>query len=319
MDNINNEDVSIGKQIVKDYYEGAVLGKGAFGTALLCRKTTENNNKYVIKMINLSETKDNVKKEKLFNMLRNEIFILDILRNDCEKYIMCYIKTIIESPVVYVVCEYLDNYLPLNQLVKQDNSIPNLATICNDLLLGLQKLHSLNIFHRDIKPENIMYHVDTFNIKYIDFGLSVIFIDNITSQQTSKIIGTPSYMDPKLSDASKLSVKILRNADYFSLGMTFIALFGKGQKLYNIVGEKVKDRNEIYDFYSDINNHMKDIRVDSTIGEIDRQVNAYSIENSLQYKPIIELLNMNDKIGGKKTITRRKHSIKYRNQSRKQY
>jgi hypothetical protein len=66
-----------------------------------------------------------------------------------------------------------------------------------------------------------------------------------------------------------------------------------------------------------VNKHMKDKRVDSTIGEIDRQVNAYSRENGLEYKPIIELLNMDVKVGGKKSIKGRNQSRKGRNQSRK--
>jgi len=41
------------------------LDKKSYGTVLLRDKTTENNNKYLIKTMNLSETKDITLKEKI--------------------------------------------------------------------------------------------------------------------------------------------------------------------------------------------------------------------------------------------------------------
>ncbi len=53
--NILQPTINIQKNIVEDYYEGTLLGKGGFGSALLCNKQSENNAKYVIKVIDLSE------------------------------------------------------------------------------------------------------------------------------------------------------------------------------------------------------------------------------------------------------------------------
>ena len=39
------------------------------------------------------------------------------------------------------------------------------------ILSGVEYLHSLNIVHRDLKPENLLLD-DDLNIKIVDFGLS---------------------------------------------------------------------------------------------------------------------------------------------------
>lgn len=80
--------ISVQKNIIEDYYEGKVLGQGAFSKALLCNKQTENNKPYVIKVMDFSQDPN---KSKTYALMMNEIFILDVLRNSCDEYIMCYI------------------------------------------------------------------------------------------------------------------------------------------------------------------------------------------------------------------------------------
>ena len=51
---MSNEKVDVEKVVVDDYYEASILGQGSYGTAYLCNKRNENNNKYVVKLIDLS-------------------------------------------------------------------------------------------------------------------------------------------------------------------------------------------------------------------------------------------------------------------------
>ncbi|SJL02834.1 uncharacterized protein ARMOST_06172 [Armillaria ostoyae] len=44
--------------------------------------------------------------------------------------------------------------------------------IMDQVLAGLEHIHSLGILHRDIKPENLLCGLDNSTIKIIDFGLS---------------------------------------------------------------------------------------------------------------------------------------------------
>ena len=54
----------------------------------------------------------------------------------------------------------------------------------------------MRVFHRDIKLENIMLD-DNFNLKLIDFGLSVTLEDG-QSEQFKKKIGTTGYQPPEM-------------------------------------------------------------------------------------------------------------------------
>ncbi|KAK0455821.1 kinase-like domain-containing protein [Armillaria borealis] len=47
--------------------------------------------------------------------------------------------------------------------------------IVDQVLAGLEHIHSLGIVHRDIKPENLLCSLDNSTIKIIDFGISKPF------------------------------------------------------------------------------------------------------------------------------------------------
>lgn len=44
----------------------------------------------------------------------------------------------------------------------------------NQMLSGVEYLHSRGVAHRDLKPENLLLD-DTDNIKISDFGMATIF------------------------------------------------------------------------------------------------------------------------------------------------
>jgi serine/threonine protein kinase len=129
-----------------------------------------------------AKAKDIENRTKLVDNIMNELFILDLLRSECGEYIMCYERTFIQDNNFYIVCEYLDGYITLdNKTIDINNNM--LEVVIPNLITGLNKLHSLHIYHRDIKPGNIMYHPHTYKIKYIDFGLSTIYIGGITKSR----------------------------------------------------------------------------------------------------------------------------------------
>ncbi len=80
-----------------------------------------------------------------------------------------------------------------------------------EILLGLEYLHSRNIFYRDLKPENILIDLDG-HIKITDFGLSK---DNFSQRdRSSSFCGSPEYMSPEMLTNKKHD----RNVDFYSLG-----------------------------------------------------------------------------------------------------
>jgi serine/threonine protein kinase len=292
-------DVKLQKKIVDDYYEGTILGKGGFGSAILCNKMSENNAKYVIKQIDFMGL-DKRKKSKRFDTIANEIFILDILRSHCGEYIMCYIKTLIEGPSVYIVCEYLENFKCLDKIYTENYSVEVIAKLCNNLLLGLEKIHSLNVCHRDIKPANIMYNVQTYEIKYIDFGLSLLLIDgNVTSSNAKISVGTPNYLYPPFyPDADQIptfTFETIKQSDRFSLGMAFFVLLSKGKTIvYYVQPDRRLITEDIYNFNERLEKKLVIFfQKLEPIYLLENQVSEYAAEHGLKYTYFTTLMGVN--------------------------
>lgn len=91
------------------------------------------------------------------------------------------------------------------------------------LLLGLEHLHSRNIYHRDLKPQNIMFRSKhTSEVVIVDFGLSTF----VTSKNYIFYrCGTPGFMAPELLKAKNTKKKADPIGDIFSLGLIFHILY----------------------------------------------------------------------------------------------
>jgi len=125
---------------------------------------------------------------------------------------------------VYFILEYV-NQGDLFKRLKQSGSFaePVVSKYIQQVLFGLNYLHSQNIIHRDIKSANLL--IDTSGtIKLADFGTAKI-VD--ATQKNMTVIGTPFWMAPEIIDLATCSV----TADIWSLGCTCIELL-TGQPPY---------------------------------------------------------------------------------------
>jgi serine/threonine protein kinase len=66
--------------------------------------------------------------------------------------------------------------------------------IFQQIIFGLEYLHTQQIAHRDLKPENILLDEEN-NVKIADFGLSNIMRDGIFLYSSC---GSPNYAAPEL-------------------------------------------------------------------------------------------------------------------------
>ncbi len=81
--------------------------------------------------------------------------------------------------------------------MKLDPSISDIKYLLTNILMGIKDCHDNQIIHRDIKPQNIIIDVHTFQIKIIDFGLS-LHLSSKNSQCNLKKCGTIGYMAPEV-------------------------------------------------------------------------------------------------------------------------
>ncbi|CAI5989546.1 unnamed protein product [Closterium sp. NIES-64] len=91
---------------------------------------------------------------------------------------------------------------------------------------GLEYLHSFGIVHRDIKLANILLD-DHMHAKVADFGL--VRMGEGTSVYTTRILGTPGYVDPAYSRTRKATTA----TDVFSFGIVILEVITGRRALVN--------------------------------------------------------------------------------------
>lgn len=306
--------VNVRQNVVDDYYEGQVLVKESVTArhgkikTVMCERQSENK-KYMIKVIDISKSQN---RPQAYQHAMNEIFILDVLRNSCGEYITCYIRTIIQSPMVYIISDYLEKYKPLQTIFFEarrtyKTSKPTflkykqMAKLFHNMLLGLEQLHSLNIYHRNISPVSIMCNIETFEIKYINFDNAVMSIGGILSPRTTHN-GTMDYIYPKLLEdvPPPYTVDLLRTADRYSVGVTIIVTLLRGWNMRQYFHRNGKfdaypSKPEQIAFYSNIQSMLQDPEYSKYSGNLytyQESVMAIAREDNLKYEKVETLIGI---------------------------
>ena len=130
----------------------------------------------------------------------------------------------------------MEEYIDLDDYISTSYpTTDELREIMLNLVKGLIELHNLGIVHKDIKPDNILINLKNLKIKYIDFGFSCFESD---IDCLNKDRGTPLYMSPEMhalaTKNKNYTFNILKKADIWSLGMTFLELITKEKLLKHI-------------------------------------------------------------------------------------
>ncbi|HLU68609.1 MAG TPA: serine/threonine-protein kinase, partial [Kofleriaceae bacterium] len=124
----------------------------------------------------------------------------------------------------YLVMEFVSGVTLRSLLETGPLPLDRAAAITRQILAGLAHAHAQGIVHRDIKPANIMLSEATGtgdHVRILDFGLATLRDAHSSDlSQTAVVIGTPNYMSPEQSMATKVDAR----SDIYSTGVVLFEL-----------------------------------------------------------------------------------------------
>jgi eukaryotic-like serine/threonine-protein kinase len=214
----------VGKTLQGRYEIVKKVGEGGMSFVYLATDVATRE-KYAIKVLSAALSQD----ANAMARLRREAALGMRLAHPNVCHIIRLGET--EDGLVYVVMPFVEGEI-LSDRTNRIGALPlrDVASLVNDMALGLHLAHELKIVHRDLKPENIMVCRSPDGSDYavvMDFGLAKerkagMELQKLTA--TGIILGTPEFMSPEQLRGKPLDAR----TDIYSLAlMTYEMLTGK--------------------------------------------------------------------------------------------
>jgi eukaryotic-like serine/threonine-protein kinase len=186
------------------------LGRGAMGIVYKAVDPVIGRT-VAVKTIRLSEEGTGLKRAELLTRFQTEARAAGLLTH--PNIVVVY-DAGEEDGLYYITMELVEGK-SLQVLLDGGHSfpLPRTLRIMEQTCGALQFAHERNVVHRDIKPANLMLTADD-TVKITDFGTAKILQFGST-QQTSHVMGTPSYMSPEQVKGRAVDGR----SDIFSLGV----------------------------------------------------------------------------------------------------
>ncbi|KAL0357037.1 UNVERIFIED_CONTAM: Serine/threonine-protein kinase PEPKR2 [Sesamum calycinum] len=190
------------KKIDQEYELAKTIGKGKFGSVLLCRSKATGE-EFACKTLRKGE-----------EIVHREVEIMQHLSGHPGVVTLKAVYEDTES--FYLVMELCSGGRLLDQMAREGlYSEQKAANIIKELMLAIRYCHEMGVVHRDIKPENILL-TSSGQMKLADFGLAVRILDG---QRLTGVVGSPAYVAPEV-----LMGNYSEKVDIWSAGVLLHAL-----------------------------------------------------------------------------------------------
>ncbi|KAI9519916.1 hypothetical protein NQZ68_022943 [Dissostichus eleginoides] len=203
------------------------MGEGTYGQVLKAIEKLTGKN-HAIKIVQCGDI------EKALPEVKTLIKLLHV---NIVRYFTCWLEDSGYSPdergsstqYLYIQLELCDYTLRVwidkkneEKSLRDSKRREEALTKFQQIVRGVEYIHSKMLIHRDLKPANIMIGQDG-QVKIIDFGMVTYDNDAENLRERSMYKGTPSYMAPE----QKRQKIYDRKVDIFPLGLIYFELLWK--------------------------------------------------------------------------------------------
>src|SRR5271154_2942805 len=186
------------------------VGRGAMGVVYKAVDPVIGRT-VAVKTIRLSEVGTGLSRPELLSRFQTEARAAGLLTH--PNIVVVY-DAGEENGLYYITMELVEGRSVQALLDEgQRFSLPRVLRIMEQTCSALDFAHERHVVHRDIKPANLMLTADD-TVKVTDFGTAKI-LQFGTVQQTTHVMGTPSYMSPEQVKGRAVDGR----SDIFSLGV----------------------------------------------------------------------------------------------------
>ena len=205
-------DFQPGNVVNNQYSVRKTLGEGSFGVVYLV--DDRGGQKYALKLLRLWEVPAEIR-QPLMERFEMEFKTGQI---DCDNLVRSLdYGTVGGNP--YIVMEFCPGGDLEPLLGKSEAQAPR---ICQDILIGLNALHTQGKVHRDLKPENVLFKQNG-KAALTDFGIAGDRTHRMTQRnifgKPNQIFGTYAYMPPEQVNRARGGATVLPTTDIFSFGV----------------------------------------------------------------------------------------------------
>lgn len=193
-----------GERKLENYEKLRIVGKGAFGHAVLYRRKTDGL-LVIIKEINMLDLAASDRQ-----MALNEVKVLATMDHPS---IIAYHDSFEKDGVLMIEMEFADGGNLADFLIKRKSPIDerDILDVFEQMVSAIRYMHAKNVLHRDLKTANIFLTKEGI-VKIGDFGISKLLTSTKGGAHT--VLGTPYYISPEMCEGKVYDEK----SDIWALG-----------------------------------------------------------------------------------------------------